>query len=88
MYHYRDSDNLEIDAIVARDDGAWLAVEVKLGHRSDTVDRAATSLLRLRDKVAAPRRGDLAGLVVLTALGPAYRRADGVHVVPITALGP
>ena len=30
----------------------------------------------------------LAGLVVVTALGPAYRRPDGVHVVPITALGP
>ena len=88
VYHYRDSDDLEVDAVVARDDGAWLAVEVKLGHRPDTVDRAAASLLRLRDKVTAPRRADLAGLVVVTALGPAYRRPDGVHVVPITALGP
>ena len=88
VYHYRDSDNLEVDAIVARDDGAWLAVEVKLGHRPATVDAAAASLLRLRDKVAASRRADLAGLVVVTALGPAYRRPDGVHVVPITALGP
>ena len=77
-----------MDAIVARDDGAWLAVEVKLGHRPATVDAAAGSLLRLRDKVAASRRADLAGLVVVTALGPAYRRPDGVHVVPITALGP
>ena len=88
VYHYRDSDNLEVDAIVARDDGAWLAVEIKLGHRPDTVDQAAKSLLRLREKVAAPRRSDLAGLVVVTALGPAYRRPDGIHVVPITAFGP
>ena len=88
VYHYRDSDNLEVDAIVARDDGAWLAVEIKLGHRPDTVGQAAKSLLRLREKVAAPRRSDLAGLVVVTALGPAYCRPDGIHVVPITALGP
>lgn len=88
VYHYRDSDDLEVDAIVARDDGAWLAVEIKLGHRSDTVDAAAASLLRLSDKVATSRRSDLAGLVVVTALGPAYRRPDGIHVVPITALGP
>ncbi len=88
VYHYRDSDNLEVDAIVARDDGAWMAVEIKLGHRPGTVDAAAASLLRLRDKVATPRRSDLAALVVVTALGPAYRRPDGIHVVPITALGP
>lgn len=88
VYHYRDSDKLEVDAVVSRDDGAWLAVEVKLGHRRDVVDSAARNLLRLRDKVAAPRRADLAGLVVVTALGPSYRRPDGIHVVPITSLGP
>ncbi|MXY10166.1 MAG: ATP-binding protein [Acidimicrobiaceae bacterium] len=88
VYHYRDSDNLEVDAVVARNDGAWMAVEIKLGHRPDTIDAAAAGLLRLRDKVTASRRSDLAGLVVVTALGPAYRRRDGIHVVPITALGP
>jgi len=88
VYHYRDSDKLEVDAVVARDDGAWLAVEIKLGHRRDVVDNAARNLLRLRDKVAAPRRSDLAGLAVVTALGPAYRRPDGIHVVPVTSLGP
>ena len=88
VYHYRDSNNLEVDAIISRDDGAWLAAEVKLNHRGDTVDQAANSLLRLRDKVTRQRRSDLAGLLVITALGPAYRRPDGVQVVPITALGP
>lgn len=88
VYHYRDSDDLEVDAIVARDDGAWLAVEVKLGHRPDSVDGAAANLQRLAAKLAARRRGEGAGLLVLTALGPAYRRPDGVYVAPITALGP
>ncbi len=88
VYHYRDSDNLEADAVVSRDDGAWLAAEVKLSHRPDSVDAAATSLLRLRDKVSAERRADLAALVVVTARGAAYRRPDGVCVTPITSLGP
>ena len=88
VYHYRDSDNLEVDAIVARDDGAWLAAEVKLGHRPEVTDAAAASLLRLRDKMTAARRADLANLIVITGSGPAHRRPDGIQVVPITALAP
>lgn len=88
VYHYRDSDDLEVDAIIARDDGKWLAAEIKLSHHSDAVDQAANSLLRLREKVTPQRQQALAGLLVITALGPAYRRPDGVQVVPITALGP
>lgn len=88
VYHYRDSDNLEVDAIVSRDDGAWLAAEVKLSHHADSVDKAAASLLRLRGKVSASCRAQLAALVVITARGPAYRRPDGVCVTPITSLGP
>ena len=88
VYHYRDSDSLEVDAIVATDDGAWLAVEVKLGHHTEVIDAAAKSLLRLRDKVATSHSAELAGLVVITARGPAHRRPDGIQVVPITSLGP
>ena len=88
VYHYRDSDNLEVDAIIVRDDGLWLAAEIKLSHHSNTVDQAANSLLRLRDKVTPQRQQDLVGLLVITALGPAYRRPDGVQVVPVSTLGP
>ena len=88
VYHYRDSDNLEVDAIIVRDDGLWLAAEIRLSHHSNTVDQAANSLLRLRDKVTPQRQQDLVGLLVITALGPAYRRPDGVQVVPVTTLGP
>ncbi len=88
VYHYRDSDNLEVDTVVSRDDGTWLAAEVKLSHRPDSVDAAAASLLRLRDKVSAALRTELAALVVITARGTAYRRPDGVCVTPITSLGP
>ena len=92
VYHYRDSDNLEVDAIVARDDGAWLAVEIKLGHRPDTVGQAAKSLLRLREKVAAPPvrprragRGHGAG----PRLPPSRRNPRGPHhrTRPLTHVG-
>lgn len=88
VFHYRDDTGLEIDAIVERDDGAWIAVEVKLSPAPAVIDQAARSLLRLRNKVSARRVADLASLVVVTSTGPAYRRADGVQVAPITSLGP
>ena len=88
VYCYRDNVGLEADAVVERNDGAWIAVEVKLSPSAASVDRAARSLLRLRSKVAARRAGDLAGLLVVTSVGAAYRRPDGVQVAPITALGP
>ena len=88
VFHYRDDTGLEVDAIIERDDGAWLAVEIKLSPAPDTVNEAARSLLRLRDKMARHRVKDLAALIVVTSTGPAYRRPDNVQVTPITALGP
>ena len=88
VYHYRDNSGLEADAVVERDDGAWLAVEAKLSPSPRSVDAAAASLLRLRGKVARRRADDLAALVVVTSTGAAYRRRDGVQVAPIAALGP
>ncbi|WP_420626420.1 ATP-binding protein [Candidatus Poriferisodalis sp.] len=88
VFHYRDDTGLEIDAVVERHDGAWIGAEVKLSPAAGAVDRAAVSLLRLRDKIAARRAQDMAGLMVVTSVGAAYRRPDGVQVVPITHLGP
>ena len=88
VYHYRDNTGLEADAIVERDDGTWIAVEVKLNPSPQSVDKAAASLLRLRHKIAPRRLSELAALLVVTSTGAAYRRSDGVQVAPITALGP
>ena len=87
VFHYRDDTGLDIDAIIERDDGAWMAIEIKLSPAPDIVDRAARSLLRLQNKVARDRLEDLAALMVLTSTGPAYRRPDNVQVAAITALG-
>lgn len=85
--HYRDSSGLEVDAIVERGDGTWIALEVKLGGEA-AIDSAARSLLKLADTVEHRHVGPPANLVVVTATGYGYRRDDGVLVVPLTALGP
>lgn len=88
VFHYRDDTGLEVDAVVERDDGAWIAVEVKLSPAPEVVDEAARTLLRLRSKVSAGRTADLAAMVVVTAGGAAYRRPDGIQVAPVLSLGP
>jgi predicted AAA+ superfamily ATPase len=83
---YRDSTDLEVDAIVERRDATWAAFEVKLGPGQ--VDDAARTLLRLAERVDVERHGRPATLGVITGWGYAYRRPDGVAVVPIGTLGP
>ena len=87
LSHYRDSDGLEVDAIVRRGDGRWLAVEVKLGGEH-AISAAVGALKRLRKRVDASRTGEPSRLVVITAGGYGFEHPDGVTVVPITALGP
>lgn len=87
VFHYRDSNGHELDAVVQHADGRWLAVEVKLGSGA-SLDEAARSLTRACDQIDAARAGEPAKRLVLTAGGYAYDRPDGVSILPITALGP
>ena len=88
VFHYRDSGGLEADAIVERTDGSWIAAEVKLNTSPSVIDKAAKTLLRVKQKTTRQRAANMASLLVITPTGPAYRRPDGVQVAPITALGP
>jgi len=87
VFHYRDSNGLEVDAVVERRDGSWAAFEVKMGT-DDAVESAARNLLRFADTVDTSRVGEPQALAVIVPTGVAYRRPDGVHVIPLTALGP
>ncbi|RVU97999.1 ATP-binding protein [Coriobacteriales bacterium OH1046] len=82
--HYRDSGGLEADAVLRLRGGAWAAVEVKLASE-DSIDEGAEHLRRLAAKVEG--RGP-EFLMVLSATGVAYKRADGVWVVPLGCLEP
>ena len=86
LYHYRDDSGREVDAIVESEDGSWGAFEIKLG--AGQIDDAAEHLLRMRD-VFESRGNTPCVLCVISGLSNwAYRRPDGVFVVPITSLGP
>ncbi|UFS58078.1 ATP-binding protein [Subtercola endophyticus] len=84
--HYRDSAGVEVDAIVTLGDGRWAAFEVKLGEAR--IDEAAASLTKFRDKVDTSKSGVPELLGVITTTRYAYRRPDGVHVIPLSTLGP
>ena len=84
VFHYHDGSGLEADAVVQLHDGRWGAAEVKMG--AGEIDKAAENLKRLRDKVDEEKMGEPSFLMVLTAAGYAYRRSDGVYVVPIGCL--
>jgi len=86
LYHYQDYKNREIDAVIEMTDGRWAAFEIKLG--ANQIDAAAANLIKIRDEIAAEDDGvPPSVLCVLCGLSnAAYKREDGVYVVPITAL--
>lgn len=86
--HYRDNSGLECDAVVHLEDGRWGGIEIKLGG-DDLINDGAESLKRLRDKIVQKSDEKAPSfLLVLTAVGGAYKREDGVYVAPITMLKP
>jgi predicted AAA+ superfamily ATPase len=84
IFHYRDKDELEIDLIVSLNDGRWAAIEVKLGEHQ--ADEAAANLIQFKNKVDTSRIGEPCFLMVLTGGKFAYKRNDGVMVVPLACL--
>lgn len=85
LYHYRDKTGLEADAVVVLDDGRWALVEVKMGQ--SRIDEGASQLLKLAERIDQTREGRPSFLMVLTSTACAYRRKDGVVVVPLACLG-
>ena len=87
VYHYRDKNELECDAVVHLRDGRYGLVEIKLGGESLISDGAKT-LNQLEGLIDNTRMKSPAFKMVLTATGQhAYRRPeDGVYVIPIGCL--
>ena len=80
--HYRDSSGLECDAVIHLENGKWGAIEIKLGGEK-LIEDGAKNLLKLQSNVVGTKPNLL---MVLTAVGSAYRREDGVYVVPLNCL--
>lgn len=85
VFHYRDHSGLEVDAVIDTGD-QWAAFEVKLG--TGQVEQAAQNLIRFSRRVDTQKRGEPALLGVIVGTGFGYVRDDGIHVIPVGALGP
>lgn len=87
VYHYRDKNGMECDAVVHLRNGRYGLIEIKLGGEK-LIDEGAETLKRLADKIDTTKMSGPSFLMVLTGVGKyAYRRpSDGVLVVPVGAL--
>ena len=86
--HYRDNAGLECDAVIHLEDGRWGGIEIKLGG-DELINEGAESLKTLRNKIVEKSDEKAPSfLLVLTAVGGAYKREDGVYVSPINLLKP
>ncbi|MBQ7166136.1 MAG: ATP-binding protein [Treponema sp.] len=86
VYHYRDNTGLECDAIVHLRNGKYGLIEIKLGGDS-LIEEAGKNLKKLASKIDTEKMHEPSFLMVLTGVGRyAYKREDGVLVVPIGCL--
>lgn len=86
VYHYRDKNGLECDAVVHLRNGSYGLVEIKLGG-DNLIEEAAETLKELANKIDTTKMKSPSFMMVLTALGSyAYQREDNVWVVPVGSL--
>lgn len=86
VYHYRDASDLECDAVIHLRNGDYGLIEIKLGG-DKLINEAAENLMKLYNKIDTEKMNNPSFLMILTATGSyAYKRDDGIYVVPIGCL--
>ena len=86
VFHYRDSDKLECDAVVHLRNGDYGLIEIKIGGET-LIEEGADSLKALKNKLDTTKMKKPSFMMVLIGIGNiAYRRDDGIYVVPIGCL--
>ncbi|HJC66497.1 MAG TPA: DUF4143 domain-containing protein [Candidatus Enterocloster excrementigallinarum] len=86
VYHFRDKTDLECDAVVHLRNGSYGLIEVKLGG-DKLIEEGAENLKKLKNKIDTTKMKAPSFLMVLIGAGDyAYRRQDGIYVVPIGCL--
>lgn len=86
VYHFRDKTGLECDAVVHLRNGSYGLIEIKLGG-DKLINEGAANLIELRNRIDTTKMKSPSFEMVLTAVGDyAYRRTDGVLVVPVGCL--
>lgn len=88
VFHYRDKNGLECDAVLHLRNGHYGLIEVKIGGEK-WIEQGAENLISLSKIINTEKMYEPSFMMVLTAVGDfAYRRKDGIYVVPITCLRP
>ena len=86
LYHYRDSTGLECDTVLHRRNGSYALLEVKLGGK-DLIDEGAANMIKLSQSIDTDKMPAPSFMAVIIGVGEyAYRREDGVYVIPIGCL--
>lgn len=86
VYHYRDSNGLECDAVVHLRDGRYGLIEIKLGGDA-LIEEGAKTLNKMSSLIDTTKMLSPSFKMILTAVGNyAYQRPDGILIVPITTL--
>ena len=86
LYHYRDSSGLECDTVLHRHDGSYALLEVKIGGE-ERINEGAANLLALANNIDTNKMPAPSFMAVIIGVGKyAYRRKDGVYVIPIGCL--
>lgn len=86
VYHYRDKNGLECDAVVHLRNGSYGLIEIKLGGEK-LIEEGARTLTALSDIIDTTRMKAPSFRMILTGVGDfAYRRNDGIYVVPVGTL--
>jgi len=87
IYHYRDKKGREADAVIHLRNGCWAPVEVKLANQ-DSIEEAAATLIKFAADIDTSKMKPPSFLMIVTATPYAYRREDGVYVVPLGCIRP
>lgn len=86
VYHYRDKSGLECDCVVHLRNGRYGLIEIKLGG-DDLIEEAVKNLKKLESIIDDTKMNKPAFMMVLVGLGSyAYKREDGIYVVPVGCL--
>ncbi len=86
VYHYRDKNDLECDAVIHLRNGHYGLVEIKLGGE-EAIQEAAKSLKKVREKIDTDKMKEPSFMMIVVGVGNyAYKRDDGVYIVPIGSL--
>jgi predicted AAA+ superfamily ATPase len=82
VYHYRDSTNLEIDAIVELPNQDWIAFEIKLGSETG-IQEAKDNFRKLKNRLSESKLSRCKSFNVITSEGESYTDTDGVNIISL-----